>query len=139
MEVRADHAPGAAALVAALAVVPEAREHAPERLGAGIEVRAAGVVLEAGERPPLARLELALEQHVADHPLLAGDGLEREQSDARHVLAVEAAIAAAEQLVAAADGEQRGAAVDDRLVSGSAFAARSSATSICSRSWPPPT
>ena len=62
----------------------------------------------------LARLELALEENVADHPLLSGDGLEREKADARHVLAVEAAVAAAEQLVSAADGEQRGTAVDRR-------------------------
>ena len=114
MEVRADHAPGAAALVPALAVVPEAGDDASERLGAGVETRAAGVVLEAGERLPLTRLELALEEHVADHPLVSGDRLEREEADARHVLAVEALVAAAEQLVAAAHGEQRGAAVDRR-------------------------
>ena len=36
-----------------------------------------------GERPALARLELALEQHVADHPPLAGDRHERQQADAR--------------------------------------------------------
>ena len=104
--------PSAAALEAALAVVAEAGDDAAERLGAGVEPRAAGVVLEARERAALARLELALEQHVADHPPLAGDRLERQQADAGHVLAVEAAVAAAEQLVAAAHGEQRGAAVD---------------------------
>ncbi len=70
------------------------------------------MVLEAGDRPPLARLKLALEEHVADHPLVSGDGLEREKADARHVLAVKALVAAAEQLVAAAHGEHRGAAVD---------------------------
>ena len=60
----------------------------------------------------LARLELAVEQHVADHPPLAGDRVEREEPDARQLLAVEAAVAAAEQLVAAADREQRRAARD---------------------------
>ena len=115
MEIGADDAAGAAALEAALAVVAEAREHASERLGAGIEARAAGVVLEAGERPLLAGLELALDQDVADHAPLARDGLEREEADAGHVLAVEAAIAAAEQLVAAADREHGRSAVD-RLV-----------------------
>ena len=79
MQVRADHAAGAAALVAALAVVAEAGEHAPERLGAVLEHRAAGVVLEAGQRARLAGLELALEQDVADHPPLAGDGVQRQQ------------------------------------------------------------
>ena len=80
MEVGADRAAGAAALVAALAVVAEARDHAPERLGALVEERAAGVVLEAGQRAPLAGLELALEQDVADHAPLAGDGLQRERA-----------------------------------------------------------
>ena len=42
-----------------------------------------------GQRPPLARLELALEQHVADHAPLAGDRLEREEPDARQLLAVD--------------------------------------------------
>ena len=60
-------------------------------------------------------LELALEQHVADHPAVAGDRLERQEPDTRHVLAVEAAVSAAEQLVAAAHREERGAAADDRL------------------------
>ena len=50
MQVRADRAADAAALVAALAVVAEAGDHAPERLGALVEDRAAGVVLEAGQR-----------------------------------------------------------------------------------------
>ena len=81
MEIGADDAVGAAALEAALAVVAEAREDASERLGAGIEARAAGVILESGERSLLAGHELALEQDVADHPSLACDGLEREEAD----------------------------------------------------------
>ena len=110
MEVRADRAPEPAALEAALAVVAEAGDDAAERLGARVEARAAGVVLEARDRAHVAGLELGLEQHVADHPPLAGDRLERQQPDARHLLAVEAAVAAPEQLVAAADREQRRAA-----------------------------
>ncbi len=51
-------------------------------------------------------------QHVADHATLAGDRLQRQEADSRHALAVEAAVAAAEQLVAAADGERRRAAGD---------------------------
>ncbi len=115
VEIGADDAPGAAALEAAFAVVAEAREHPSERLGTGVEVRTAGMVLEAGDRPPLSGLELALDQDVADHAALAGDGLQRKQADSGHVLAVEAAIAAAEQLVAAADRE-RGRSAVDRLV-----------------------
>ena len=112
VEVRADRAAEPAALEAALAVVAEAGDDAAERLRTGVELRPAGVVLEARERPARARLELGLEQHVADHPPLAGDRLERQQADARHVLAVEAAIAAPEQLVAAADREERRAALE---------------------------
>ena len=62
-----------------LAVVPEPVHDPAERLGAGVEQRPARVVLEARERPPLARLELALEQDVADHPRLARDRLVREE------------------------------------------------------------
>ena len=50
MQIRADRAPEATALEARRAVVPEAVHDASERLGAGIEQRAAGVVLEAGKR-----------------------------------------------------------------------------------------
>ena len=110
MEIRADDAARPASFVAALAVVAVARHDAAERLGAGIEPSPARVVLEAGERVPHARLELALEEHVSDHSRVARHGLEREEADARHVLAVEAAVAAPEQLVAAADREERGAA-----------------------------
>jgi hypothetical protein len=106
---------GTAALEPALAVVAEAREHAAEWFCGGVEARAAGVVLEAGQRPDHTGLELALEQHVADHAPLAGDGIEGEKADSRHVLTVEAAIAAAEELVAAADRKGR-CAPGDRLV-----------------------
>src|SRR5690348_14471941 len=77
VEVRAEDTAGAAALEAALAVVSEACQHAPERLRAVLEHGAARVVLEARERAPLAGLELALEQDVADHPALAGNGVQR--------------------------------------------------------------
>ena len=60
----------------------------------------------------LCRVELALEQDVADHPALAGDRVERQDAGARELRAVAVAVEAAEQLVAAADGEHRGAAVD---------------------------
>src|SRR5262249_56889334 len=82
VEVRTDHGAGAAALEPAFPVVAEAGQHAAERLGAGIETCSSGMVLEAGERPLLPGLELALDQDVADHPPLACDGLEGEEADA---------------------------------------------------------
>src|SRR5204863_774261 len=51
VQVRADRACQPAALEAALAVVAEPRDDAPERLGVRVEVRAACVVLETGDRP----------------------------------------------------------------------------------------
>ena len=69
------------------------------------------MVLEPGERPLLAR-KGALEQDIADHPPLARVGLQREHPGAREVAAVAVAVAAAEELVAAADGECRGATGD---------------------------
>ena len=77
VEVRPDRAADARALEAALAVVPEAGDHATEGLGAWVELGAARMVLEARERVDRARVELAPEQDVADHPALAGHGLER--------------------------------------------------------------
>src|SRR5437763_10167926 len=91
VQIRPDRATEAAALVARLAVVPEAGDDAAERLGAGVELCAARMILEAGDPPD----DVALEEHVADHPRLAGDRLERQQSHAGHVLAGKALVAAA--------------------------------------------
>src|SRR5207248_10999128 len=66
--VRSERAAEPTARGARPAVVPEPRHDAAERLGALVEYRPAGMVLEAGKRPAVARLELAFEQHVADHP-----------------------------------------------------------------------
>src|SRR5881398_3106224 len=107
MEIGPDRAPGAAALVAAVAVVPEPGDHPPERLCILVEDRPPGVVLEAGERPRRSGLELALEEHVADHPPRPGYGVERQQADARQLLAALVAVEMAEQLIAAADGQER--------------------------------
>ena len=52
-------------------------------------------------------LQLALEQDVADHPPLAGDGVEVEDARAGQLDARPVAVEAAEELVAAADREQR--------------------------------
>ena len=101
-----------------------------------VEPRDAGVVLETGQRPANARLELAFEQAVADHAPLAGHRLQRE--DPRPELrAGSAPVEAAEELVAAADREHRRAGAD-RLRDRLALPARSGAISACSRSWLPP-
>ena len=110
MQVRPVDAAEPAALEPRAAVVAEACEHPAERRGARVELGAARVVLEAGKRPAG---PLALEQHVADHPALTGDRLQRQQPDAGELLAVAIPVEASEQLVAAADSEHRRAAVDD--------------------------
>ena len=112
VEVGADRRTDAAALEARVAVVAVAGDDAAERRRAGVEQRAAGVVLEPGDRRRDAVAEVGLEQHVADQPLLAGERLVREDACARHPRAVAAAVAAPEQLVAAADGEHRRAGLD---------------------------
>src|SRR5687768_2851418 len=110
VEVRPDRTADAAAFESALSVVPEARDDAAESLGTRIEHRAPGVVLEARQKLALAGLELAFEEHVADHAALAGHCLVRKEADAREHRAVAPAVGAAEQLVAAADREDRRAA-----------------------------
>src|SRR5581483_4594486 len=112
VQVRPVDPAGAAALVARHAVVAEASEHAAERLGARVEIGAAGVVLEAGEG---AAGPVAGEEHVADHAPVAGDRLQRQQADPRQLDAGPIAIEATEELVAAADGKDGGAG-GDRLV-----------------------
>ena len=74
------------------------------------------VVLEAGQGLDHPGLELTLEQDVADHPSVARDRLERQQPNTRHIFAVEASVAAAEELVAAADREERRAAFEHGLL-----------------------
>ena len=100
------------------AVVPEPRDHAAQRLGAVVEARDARVVLEAGQRPPHARLELALQQAVADHPPVARNRVERKEPGAGKLSAVPSTIEPAQELVPAAHGEHGRSAADrlsDRL------------------------
>ncbi len=108
MEIRPDDPAGPAALEAALTVVSEARHHTAERLGAVLEDRPPRMVLESGDRAAVARLELALEQHVADHPPVAGHRMERQDPRAGQLGARPIAVEVPEQLVAAADREHRG-------------------------------
>src|SRR6266542_305203 len=106
VQVGADRAADATTLPAALAVVADPGDHPTQRLRPAVEARATRVILEARKCPARAGLELALEQHVADHPCLARHGVEWKEPDPGQVLAVEVAIGPPEQLVAAADGEQ---------------------------------
>jgi hypothetical protein len=70
------------AFEAALAVVAEAGDDTPEWIGSWIEPGSTDVVFETGKRSSDPGLELALEQHVADHASVPCDRVEREQSDA---------------------------------------------------------
>jgi len=72
------------------------------------------VVLEPGQCPTNAWLELALQQDVTDHAPVAGDGVEGEHADARQVGTVEVTVGAPEELVPAADREH-GGTFGDRL------------------------
>ena len=107
-----DDAAGPAALVSARAVVPEPGEHAPERLCSALEIRPAGVVLEAGQR---LSGPFALQQDIPDHAPLTGDGMEREETAPGQLRTGPVAVVAPEQLVAAAHGEE-GRAAGDRVL-----------------------
>ena len=79
-------------------------KHASEWALRRSEARAAAVVLEAGEHPR-APAEVDLDGDVADQPrAVLADGLEVDQADAGQPLTSEF-VGVAEQLVAAADGE----------------------------------
>src|SRR5436190_11760512 len=112
MQVGPDRATAAAALVPALAVVAEARDDAAEGFGTLVEDRPPRVILEAGESAPLARLELALEEDVADHAPRARERVQRQEPDAGQLVAALVTVEAAEQLVAAADGEKGSAGLE---------------------------
>src|SRR5439155_14958712 len=110
VEVRPDRAPDAAALPAALAVVAEPGDDAAEWLRARIQACPACVILEARKRAADPGLELALEQDVADHARVAGDRVEGEEADPGQFGTAEVTVGAPEELVPAADREQRDAA-----------------------------
>src|SRR5262245_4261521 len=107
VEIRSDRSASTDALEPALPVVPEPGDDTSERLSALVELRDAGVVLEAGQRPTHAGLELTLQQTVTDHPPVARNGLERKETRARQLPAVPAAIRPAKELIAAADRQHR--------------------------------
>ena len=91
------------------AIVSEARHDPAERQRTLAEDRAAGMVLEADDRPPVSGIELALDQHVADETQVPGHGVQREDAGAGLLAARAVAVVAAEQLISAADGEHDGA------------------------------
>jgi len=72
-----------------------------------VQQRPAGVVLEPGEESTFTWLELALKEHVPDHPRLAGGGLVREESRPGEERAVSRPVPAPEELIATAHGEHR--------------------------------
>ncbi len=106
VEVGAVDPAGTGALEPRASVVAEARDDPAERRCLRIQERAAAVILEARE---LLAGPLAVDEDVPDHPPLAGDRLERQQADPRQLGTRAVAVGAAEELVAAADGEEDGA------------------------------
>src|SRR5206468_12826694 len=75
-----------------------------------IEGRPPCVVLEARDRPPHARLELALEEDVTNHARRPGSRLVREELRSGHEDPVPAPVAPPQELVPTAHGEERRAA-----------------------------
>src|SRR4029079_3471244 len=106
VEVRADRTADTTALEAGGAVVAVSRDDTAERLCAGVENRPPGVVLETRDRAARRLVQSALQEDIADHAGLAGDGLVREETRAFEPGPVASAVAAAEQLVAAAHRQQ---------------------------------
>jgi hypothetical protein len=96
VEVGPDDSAYTTAFEAALAVVAKAGDDTPERIRAWIQPGSTDVVLEAGKRTSDPGLELALEQHVADHASLPRDRVEREQADAGQLCPLEVSIRAPE-------------------------------------------
>ena len=64
------------------------------------------MVLEAGQGPRITSFELALEEDVADHAPLAGDGVVGEKADPGQLRPRAVAVEAAEELIAAAYGQE---------------------------------
>src|SRR5205823_5312837 len=93
VEVRPERPPQTATFEAGLAVVSKPVHDAAKRLGAWIEGRSSCVVLEARDRPPYARLELALEEDVTDHARRPGSRLVREELRSGHEDPVPAPVA----------------------------------------------
>src|SRR4029079_6463726 len=111
VEVRPDRPTDPASLEPRRAVIAVAGHAAPERLGAVVEDRPAGMVLEAGDRASATLRQRALQEDVADHPRVARYRLVGEEPDALQPRSVAAPDTAPKQLIAAADRQERGAAL----------------------------
>src|SRR5439155_5418032 len=92
---------------AVLAIVPEALDDPAERAAARAEIGLAGVVLEAHQGPP-GRVPIARQDDVPDAAPAPGHGPCIEQADPGQFFPAAGPEVLAEQLVAAADREQRG-------------------------------
>ena len=93
VEIGPDCPTDSASLVTRFPVVPEPEHHSPEGRRPGVEERSPDMILETRDPMYLRALELTLEEHVTDHARRPGDGLMREEANARHGRAIAAAIA----------------------------------------------
>src|SRR5205807_3458269 len=94
------------ALGAVLAVVASPNERTPEWLHPAPEKRPTGMVLETNERSRLV-IQMRLDKHVANVSPRAGHAADVEQAGARQLLAVDGRVAPAQELVPAADRQER--------------------------------
>ena len=109
MEIGPEGVADPAAFEARRTVVSEAGHDPAQRQRAFVEDRPAGVVLEADDRPAVAGVELALDQHVADETPVTGHCVQWKDTGAGLLAPRTVTVVAAEQLVATADGERYGA------------------------------
>src|SRR5438067_1065125 len=109
VQVGADDAVLDDALGAVAAVVASAVEDLAQRCGVAAEEGSAAVVLETDEGARLQSFDVRLDHDVSDEALLAGFCFDVDEADAVISLAVGGLVVVAEQLVAAADGEDLGA------------------------------
>src|SRR5690606_23357770 len=108
VQVAAVGVPVAAAFGAVLPVVPPADAHAAQWPSPRTEIGPAAMVLETHH---LAEL-VAVDHDVADEALVPGDGPGVEQADPRQLRPVVRPVETTEELVPAADGQQRHAGLD---------------------------
>src|SRR5438132_8089444 len=96
---------------AILAVVAGADYCSAEWPDARPQKRPTRMVLEADQRPSLA-VQVGFDEHVANVPLWAGHAADVKQTGAGQLLTLDGGVALAQQLIAAADRQQRRAVFD---------------------------
>ena len=106
MQVGADDLPLQRSFGAVLAIVPGADDDLREGLRRRSEVCLSRVILEADERT------FPIGEDVADEARLPRDGMDVKQAEPLELRPFEGAIEMAEELVAAADRQDRGTAID---------------------------